>query len=280
MKRNTPVWETRRPLTPEAVWSEWARLIESLQACAMPLDFDDFERRGVLAKAKSGKGWWLVLKFGRAAERRAFFGERVRVTTRDRLMAIVELRDSGPGRPAMAIEADWPQVPIFALPSLPAMSPDPALERPADELERSDGHDEPGPVPPAPALVLTKRRAFQRDRPMPTARQQDGSEQDEDRVQHVPMVWRLGVRINSSRRRSRFGEPQVPVWLSCRISRGFLDRSRAALTTPRTWLFSGCLRPPFDSRFDRALRRYQPIVRPLPVQTSTVSSWKSSGRAS
>jgi hypothetical protein len=56
--------------------------------------------------------------------------------------------------------------------------------------------------------LLTEGHVFQRDRPVPTARQQDGSEQDEDRLQHVPMVWCVGAKINLGGRRSRFGEPQ------------------------------------------------------------------------
>lgn len=57
-----------------------------------------------------------VVAFGTAAQRKAFFGERVRVTMRDRLAAIVELRDSGPGRPALMIEDTRPTAPAFALP--------------------------------------------------------------------------------------------------------------------------------------------------------------------
>jgi hypothetical protein len=44
---------------------------------------------------------------------------------------------------------------------------------------------------------------------VPPARQQDGSEQDEDRLQHAPMLWCIGAAINSGGRRSRFGEPQA-----------------------------------------------------------------------
>ena len=69
-----------------------------------------------------------MIAFGKAAQRRAFFGERVKVTTHDRLVAMIELRNSGPGRPAQVIDIDgWPQVPMFVLNELPSMSPNPAL---------------------------------------------------------------------------------------------------------------------------------------------------------
>ena len=59
-----------------------------------------------------------LIAFGTPQERRTFFGERVIVTTRDRLAALVELRDSGPGRPAVAIDVDERErVPAFCLPA-------------------------------------------------------------------------------------------------------------------------------------------------------------------
>ena len=58
---------------------------------------EDYER---LAKG------FEMIAFGPPAERRTFFGEPVTVTARDRIAAMVELRDSGPGRPAQTISAD------------------------------------------------------------------------------------------------------------------------------------------------------------------------------
>jgi hypothetical protein len=83
-----------------------------------------------------------VIGYGTAAQRRAFFGERVTVSTRDRLVAIIELRDSGPGRPAQAIDLDgWPQVPMFAISCLPDLSPNPSLphQLPIRDLPPADG---------------------------------------------------------------------------------------------------------------------------------------------
>jgi hypothetical protein len=59
-----------------------------------------------------------LIAFGTAAQRRRFFGEDVKVETRDRLNAIVELRDSGPGRPVQTVDLGdgSPDVPAFALP--------------------------------------------------------------------------------------------------------------------------------------------------------------------
>jgi len=57
---------------------------------------DDYE--------KIAKGLYLIA-FGKASERREFFGDdKMRVTTRDRIAAAVALRDSGPGRPVQALE--------------------------------------------------------------------------------------------------------------------------------------------------------------------------------
>ena len=47
-----------------------------------------------------------VIAWGTTADRRAFFGERVDVTTRDRLLAIIELRDSGPDA-AHPVRSEW-----------------------------------------------------------------------------------------------------------------------------------------------------------------------------
>ena len=59
-----------------------------------------------------------VIAFGTAKQREKFFGEPVEVSARDRLAAMVELRDSGPGRPVQAVDLwDAPsEVPFFALP--------------------------------------------------------------------------------------------------------------------------------------------------------------------
>ena len=63
---------------------------------------DDYE--------KIAKGLYLIA-FGTAHERDEFFGESVRVTTKDRIAAAIALRDSGPGRPVQALEhrGDVPQ---------------------------------------------------------------------------------------------------------------------------------------------------------------------------
>ena len=42
---------------------------------------------------------WMVLAFGSASERKTFFGEAVAVSTKDRLTALAELRDTAIGRP-------------------------------------------------------------------------------------------------------------------------------------------------------------------------------------
>jgi hypothetical protein len=57
-----------------------------------------------------------VIAFGTAGQRRQFFGEPLKVTARDRIAALIELRDSGPGRPTQTINDDRPYAPIFALP--------------------------------------------------------------------------------------------------------------------------------------------------------------------
>ena len=59
-----------------------------------------------------------VIAVGTAKQREKFFGEPVYVSTRDRLAAMVELRDSGPGRPVQTLDLGdgSPDVPAFALP--------------------------------------------------------------------------------------------------------------------------------------------------------------------
>lgn len=65
-----------------------------------------------------------VIAFGSGAQRKKFFGEDVKVTAKDRISALVELRDSGPGRPTQTIHTDSPHVPLFAMPagSMPSVS--------------------------------------------------------------------------------------------------------------------------------------------------------------
>lgn len=59
-----------------------------------------------------------LIAFGTPKDRKAFFGAAFRVTAKDRLRAIVELRDSGPGRPVQSIEIEQHEpVPAFALPA-------------------------------------------------------------------------------------------------------------------------------------------------------------------
>jgi hypothetical protein len=68
-----------------------------------------------------------VIAFGTAAQRRQFFGADIRVSARDRLTALIELRDSGPGRPAQTVHADYPPIPLFTLPEgcMPSVSSGP-----------------------------------------------------------------------------------------------------------------------------------------------------------
>ena len=56
---------------------------------------DDYE--------KIARGFYLIA-FGTAQERQEFFGESVKVQTKDRIAAAIALRDSGPGRPVQALE--------------------------------------------------------------------------------------------------------------------------------------------------------------------------------
>lgn len=66
---------------------------------------------------------FMVMAFGSAKQRKAFFGETVRVSAKDKLLAMRELRDSGPGRPMQTV-AVQSNAPIFALQSdaIPDMS--------------------------------------------------------------------------------------------------------------------------------------------------------------
>ena len=57
---------------------------------------------------KIAEGYYLVA-FGTSKECVAFFGEPIRRTVKDRLTAISELRDSGPGRPSQAIAHAAPE---------------------------------------------------------------------------------------------------------------------------------------------------------------------------
>jgi hypothetical protein len=50
-----------------------------------------------------------VVAFGNADQCERFFGEPIRRTVKDRLAAMVELRDSGPGRPAQAVPSAGPE---------------------------------------------------------------------------------------------------------------------------------------------------------------------------
>ena len=58
-----------------------------------------------------------VIAFGTAKQREKFFGEPVEVSTRDRLAAMTELRDSGPGRPVQTVDLGdgSREVPAFCL---------------------------------------------------------------------------------------------------------------------------------------------------------------------
>jgi len=67
---------------------------------------DDYEK---LVRA------FYLIAFGTAKERVEFFRAAVPVTTKDRLKALVELRDSGPGRPTQVHDIEMPpDVPLFA----------------------------------------------------------------------------------------------------------------------------------------------------------------------
>jgi hypothetical protein len=60
---------------------------------------------------------FFVIAFGTPMQRKRFFGESITVSASDRLRAMVELRDSGPGRPVPTMEIDErAQVPAFILP--------------------------------------------------------------------------------------------------------------------------------------------------------------------
>ncbi len=53
-----------------------------------------------------------LIAMGVPRERDAFFGERIKVTTRDRLMALQELADRGWGRPTPAFDTADPERPV------------------------------------------------------------------------------------------------------------------------------------------------------------------------
>jgi hypothetical protein len=84
-----------------------------------------------------------VIAFGTAKQREKFFGEPVTVSTRDRLAAMVELRDSGPGRPVQTVGVGdgSPDVPAFIFPpgttgvhvAEPGLSAFPAPKPPRDD---------------------------------------------------------------------------------------------------------------------------------------------------
>ena len=82
--------------------------------------------RTVQSKAgKNGRklveAFWLIAH-GTPKEREEFFGEPVKVSTKDRLVALAELADRGWGRPAQAIDvngAGGQQVAVFVTTGVP-----------------------------------------------------------------------------------------------------------------------------------------------------------------
>jgi Family of unknown function (DUF5681) len=68
-----------------------------------------------IIKAKCGENYKLlvealyVIAFGDAKAREAFFGEPLDAKAKDRLAALIELRDSGPGKPTQAHEIELPR---------------------------------------------------------------------------------------------------------------------------------------------------------------------------
>ena len=103
-----------------------------------------------------------MIAFGTAKQRENFFGEPVNVSTRDRLAAMVELRDSGPGRPMQTLDLGdgSPDVPAFTLPPEtpgvrvwePGLSPFPAPTSPATITEnRTSQPDDPAGAHEAPS---------------------------------------------------------------------------------------------------------------------------------
>ncbi len=95
----------------------------------------------------------VAIAFGNAAARRRVFGEPVKVTARDRINAIVELRDSGPGRPVQTLEHlggdTWR--PLFALPAgdQPSVSPL-SLDPESGQPPAAAGDTAPAAAAPAP----------------------------------------------------------------------------------------------------------------------------------
>ena len=67
---------------------------------------------------KIADGYYLIA-LGTAKQRTEFFGEPVRVSVSDRIKALTELRDSGPGKPKQSTELSGPEggpVPLTWLP--------------------------------------------------------------------------------------------------------------------------------------------------------------------
>lgn len=85
-----------------------------------------------------------LIAYGTAQQRRAYFGERVSVSTRERVLAMIELRDSGPGRPMQRIQTGERLVPFFALP--PGHERGPSIVFPGEVVEQPA-------LPPAPSAA-------------------------------------------------------------------------------------------------------------------------------
>jgi hypothetical protein len=86
-----------------------------------------------------------LIAYGTAQQRRLYFGQQIRVTTRERLMAMIELRDSGPGRPMQRIQTGERLVPFFALP--PGHERGPSIVFPGEVVEQAPAA--PAALPPA-----------------------------------------------------------------------------------------------------------------------------------
>jgi hypothetical protein len=93
-----------------------------------------------------------VVAFGTDAERFAVFGRPLKFSARDVLLAVLELRDSGPGRPIQKVELDArSEIPAFSiegyrpsvaprqLPSAPVV--DVPMMRPATSPEKVSAED-------------------------------------------------------------------------------------------------------------------------------------------
>jgi hypothetical protein len=76
-----------------------------------------------------------VIAWGTAEERQEFFGVAVKVSAKDRLIAMRELRDSGPGRPVQTLEhlGDVPTVTRVIHENAPI--PDARMPRREDQSE-------------------------------------------------------------------------------------------------------------------------------------------------